>query len=105
MKMNYSEFPNSSFCAGLFVVFEELLQEFDVFVGHLGDGVGVGAVEVDEPEFWNYSCGLGLDGLQVALAEPTVYGIICVAGGGDDLWHGECIGDGFEFLFEPRTEG
>ena len=43
--------------------FEELLQEFDVFIGHIWDGVGVGAVEVDEPEFWDYFCGLGLDGL------------------------------------------
>ena len=32
-------------------------------IGHLGDGVGVGAVEIDEPEFWDYSCGWCLDGL------------------------------------------
>ena len=75
-----------------------------MLIGHLGDGIGVGAVEVDEPKFWDYLCGLGLDGLQVALAEPTVDGIVCVACDGDDLWDGECIGDGFEFLFEPRTE-
>ena len=55
---------------------EELLQDFDVLIGHLGGGVAVGAIEVDEPEFWDYSCGLGLDGLQVALAEPTVDGVI-----------------------------
>ena len=75
-----------------------------MFIGHVGDGVGVGAVEVDEPEFWDYLCGLGLDRLQVALAEPTVDGVIGIAGGGDDLRHGECIWDGFEFLLEPRAE-
>ena len=32
-----------------------------MFVGHVGYGVGVGAVEVDEPSLWDYSCGLGLD--------------------------------------------
>ena len=53
-------------------LFKEFLQEFDVLIGHLEDGVGVGAVEVDEPEFWDYFCGLGLDRLQVALAEPAV---------------------------------
>ena len=73
-------------------------------IGHLGNGVGVGAVEVDEPEFWNYLCGLGLGGLQVALMEPAVDGVISVACGGDDLRYGECIGDGFEFCFEPRAE-
>ena len=76
-----------------------------MFVGHLGDGVGVGAVEVDEPEFWNYFCGLGLDGLEVALAEPAVNGVIGIACGDDDLRYGESIGDGFEFLLEPRAEG
>ena len=40
----------------------------------------------------------------MALAEPTVDGIVGVACGSDDLWHGECIGYGFEFLFEPRAE-
>ena len=89
----------------LFVLLEELLQEFDVLIGHSGDGIGGGSVEVDEPEFWNYFCGLGLDGLEVALAEPAVDGVIGVACGGDDLWDGECIGDRFEFLFEPRAEG
>lgn len=84
---------------------EELLQEFDVLIGHLGGGVAVGAIEVDEPEFWDYSCGLGLDGLQVALAEPTVDGVIGIACGGNDLWDGENIGDGFEFLFKPWAEG
>ena len=76
-----------------------------MFLGHICDGVSVGAVEVDEPEFWDYLCGLGLDGLQVALAEPAVDGVIGVAGGGDDLWDSECIGDGFKFLFKPRAEG
>ena len=76
-----------------------------MFIGHFYYGVAVGAVEVDEPEFWDYFCSLGLDGLQVALAEPAVDCVIGVAGGGDDLRHGECIGDGFEFLFEPRAEG
>ena len=75
-----------------------------MLIGHICDGVGVGEVEVDEPEFWDYSCGLGLDGLQVALAEPAVDGVICVTCGGDDLWYGECVGDGFEFMFEPRAE-
>ena len=45
-----------------------------------------------------------MDGLQVALAEPTVDGIVGVAGGGDDLLDSEYIGDGFEFLFEPWAE-
>ena len=40
----------------------------------------------------------------MALAEPAVDGVIGVACSGDDLWDGESIGDGFEFLFEPRTE-
>ena len=65
----------------------------------------MGAIEVDEPEFWDNSCSLGLDGLQVALAEPAVDGVISVAGGCDGLRYGESIGDGFKFLFEPRTEG
>ena len=47
----------------LFVFFEEPLQEFGVLIGHICYVVGVGAVEVDEPEFWDYSCGLGLDEL------------------------------------------
>ena len=72
--------------------------------GHLGDGIAVGAVEVNEPEFWNYFCCLGLGGLQVTLAEPTVDAVIGVACSGDDLRYSECIGDGFEFLFEPRAE-
>ena len=76
-----------------------------MFIGHVGYGVGVGAVEVDEPEFWDYSCGLGLDGLQVALAEPTIDGVIGIACGGYDLRYGECIGDSFEFLFKPWAEG
>lgn len=63
--------------------------------GHLGDGVGVGAVEVDEPYLWHYFCGLGLDEFQMALAEPTVDGVVSIACGGDDLRYGECIGDGF----------
>ena len=98
-------FMRNLFSISLVIFFEELSQEFDVFVGHLGDGVGVGAVEVDEPGLWDYFCGLGLDGLQVALAEPAVDGVISVACGGDDLRYGECIGDVFEFLFEPRAEG
>ena len=88
----------------LFVFFKEFLQEFDVFIRHICYGVGVGAVEVDEPEFWDYFCGLGLDGLEVALAEPAVDGVIGIACGCYDLRYGECIGDGFEFLFEPRAE-
>ena len=76
-----------------------------MLIGHICYGVGVGAVEVDEPEFWDDFCGLGLDGLQVALAEPAVDGVIGVACGGDDLRYGECIGDVFKFLFEPRAEG
>ena len=52
----------------LFILFEELLQEFDVFIGHICYGIAVGAVEVDEPEFWDYFCCLCLDGLKVALA-------------------------------------
>lgn len=76
-----------------------------MFVGHVGYGVGVGAVEVDEPFFCNDFGGLGLDGLQVALAEPAVDGVIGIACGGDDPRYGECIGDGFEFLFKPYAEG
>ena len=75
-----------------------------MLIGHFYYGVGVGAVEVDEPEFWDYFCGLGLDGLEVALAEPAVDGVIGIACGGDDLRYGECIGDSFKFLFEPRAE-
>ena len=89
----------------LFVFFKEFLQEFDVFIRHICYGVGVGAVVVDEPEFWDYFCGLGLDGLEVALAEPAVDGVIGIACGGDDLRYGECIGYGFEFLFKPQAEG
>ena len=63
-----------------------------MLIGHLGDGVGVGAVEVDEPEFWDYSRGLGLDGLQVFLAEPAVDGVICIACGGNDLLYCQCVG-------------
>ena len=103
--MNYPEFPDSSFCVELFILLEELLQEFDVFIGHICYGVGVGAVEVDEPCLWDYLCGLGLDGFEMTLAEPAVDGIIGVASGGDDLRYGECIGDSFEFLLEPRAEG
>jgi len=76
-----------------------------VLIGHICYGIAVGAVEVDEPEFWDYSCGLGLDGLEVALAEPAVDGVIGIACYGNDLWYGERIGNLFEFLFEPRAEG
>ena len=75
-----------------------------MLIGHLGDGVTIGAVEVDEPYLRYNFCGLGLDGIQISLAEPAVDSVISVAGGGDDLWHGECIGDVFEFLFEPSSE-
>ena len=75
-----------------------------MFIGHICYCVGVGTVEVDEPEFWDYSCSLGLDGLQVALSEPAVDGVIGIACRGDDLRYGECIGNSFEFLFEPRAE-
>ena len=71
----------------------------------MGGGIAVGAVEADEPEFWDNFCGLGLDGLQVALAEPAGDGIIGVAGGSDDLLDGENVGYGFKFLLEPRAEG
>ena len=73
-------------------------------IGHVCYGVGVGTVEVDKPGFWDYSCGLGLDGLQVALAEPAVDGVIGIACGGYNLWYGECIGDGFEFFLKPQAE-
>ena len=76
-----------------------------MLIRHICYGVGVGTVEVDEPEFWDYSCGLGLDGLQVTLAEPTIDGVIGIASYGDGLWYCESIGDGFEFLFKPRAEG
>ena len=76
-----------------------------MFIGHICYGIAVGAVEVDEPCLWDYLCSLGLDGLEVALAEPAVDSVISVACYGDDLWYGERIGDGFEFLFEPRAEG
>ena len=76
-----------------------------MFIGHICYGVSVGAVEVDEPELWDYFCGLGVYVLQVALAEPAVDGIIGVACGCNDLRYGECIGDSFEFLFEPWAEG
>lgn len=76
-----------------------------MLIGHICYGVGVGAVEVGEPSLWYYPCGLGLDGLEVALAEPAVDGVIGIACGGDDLRYGECIGNGFEFLLEPRAEG
>ena len=79
-------------------------QKFDMLIGHACYCVGVGAVEVDEPGLWDYSCGLGLDRLQMSLAEPTVDGIVGVACGSDDLWYSDCIGDGFEFLFEPQAE-
>jgi len=94
------------FYADLFATlfFKELLQEFDVFIGHICYGVGVGAVEVDEPWFCDDFCGLSLNGFQVALAEPAVDSIVGIACGGNDLRYGECIGDMFEFLFEPWAE-
>ena len=76
-----------------------------MFIGHICYNVGVGAVEVDEPEFWDYLCGLSLDGLQVALAEPAVDGVIGIASDSDDLLDGERIGNVFKFLFEPKAEG
>lgn len=75
-----------------------------MLVGHICYGITIGAVEVDEPGLWDYLYSLGLDGLQVALAEPAVDRIIGIACDIDDLWDGECIGDGFEFLLEPRAE-
>ena len=75
-----------------------------MLIGHICYGVGMGAVEVDEPGLWDYLCGLGLDGLQVALAEPAVDGVIGIAGGGDDLLDSESIGNVFEFLFKPWAE-
>ena len=59
-----------------------------MLIGHIGYGVGVGAVEVDEPDFWDYSCGLSLNGFQVALAEPAVDGVIGIACGGNNLLYG-----------------
>ena len=59
-----------------------------MFIGHICYGIAIGAVEVDEPEFWDCFCGLGLDGLQVALAEPAVDSVISVACYGDDLGYG-----------------
>ena len=56
-----------------------------MFVGHICYCVAVGAIEVDEPGFWDYFCGLGLDGLEVALAEPAVDGVIGIACYGNDL--------------------
>ena len=85
-------------------LFEELLHEFDVFIGHVCHSVAVGTVEVDEPEFWDYFCGLGVDVLQVTLAEPAVDGVVSVACGGNDLRYGECIGNGFKFLIDPWAE-
>lgn len=65
----------------------------------------MGAVEVDEPLFCDDFGGLGVDVFQAALAEPAVDGVIGIACGGDDLRYGECIGNGFKFLLEPRAEG
>ena len=76
-----------------------------MLIGHFYYGIAVGAVEVDEPGLWDYLCCLGLDGLQGALSEPAIDGVIGIAGSDDGLLDGECIGDGFEFLFEPRAEG
>ena len=76
-----------------------------MFIGHICYGVGIGAVEVDEPEFWDDFCSLGLDRLQVLLADPAVDGIISITSSGDDLLDSECIGNSFKFLFEPRAEG
>ena len=69
-------------------LFEELLHEFNMLIGHICYGVGMGAVEVDEPGLWDYFCGLGVDRLQVALAEPAGDSVISVACYGDDLGHG-----------------
>ena len=63
----------------LVILFEELFHWFDMFVGHICYGVGVGAVEVDEPGLWNDFCGLGLDRLEMALAEPAIDGVIGIA--------------------------
>ena len=76
-----------------------------MLIGHFYYGIAVGAVEVYEPEFWDDFCCLGLDGLQMALAEPAVDSVISVACYGDGLWYGECIGNIFKFLLEPRAEG
>ena len=87
-KTNYSNFSNSSFYMWLFVFLKEFLHKFDVFIGHICYGVGVGAVEVDEPGLRDYFCCLGLDGLEVALAEPAIDGVIGIACGGNNLLHG-----------------
>ena len=95
---------SSNFSRGFVLFLKELLQEFDVLIGHICYGITVGAIEVDEPSLWDYSCGLGLDGLEVALAEPAVDRIVSVARDGDDLWDGKFIGYMFKFLFEPMSE-
>ena len=69
-----------------------------MFIGHICYGVGVGAVEVDEPLFCDDFCGLGLDGLEVALTEPAVDGVIGIACDGDDLRYGKHIWNVFAFL-------
>ena len=76
-----------------------------MFIRHICYGVSVGAVEVDEPEFWDDFCGLGLNVFEVPLAKPAVDCVIGIACDGYDLWDGECIGDGFKFLLEPGAEG
>ena len=88
----------------LFVFFKELLHEFDVLIGHICYGVGVGAVEVDEPRFCDELTALGGDGFEPAFTEPAVDGVISVAGGGDNFADCEGVGQGFEFLFEPSSE-
>ena len=50
-----------------------------MLIRHICYCVAVRAVEVDEPGLWDYLCGLGLDRLQVALAEPAVDGVIGIA--------------------------
>ena len=49
-----------------------------MLIGHWGEGIAVGAVEVDEPGFCNEFCGLGLYELQVSLANPAIDGVVGV---------------------------
>ena len=54
-------------------------------VGHICYGMAVVAVEVNEPLFCDDFGVLGLNGLHVAFAEPTVDGVVGIACGGDEL--------------------
>ena len=68
-----------------------------MFIRHLGDGVGVDAVEVDEPLFWNDFTVLSVKPTSV---KPSINRVIGVADGGDDFSYCKGIGQGFKFLEE-----